>query len=48
VVPALGASVAFEASHDFERRSRTKTQLQPTVMLDGSRSAIGLALGGVL
>jgi hypothetical protein len=46
-VPALGASVAFEATYDFERRRvRAKTQLSPTVLLDGGRPGIGLALGG--
>jgi hypothetical protein len=47
VLPALGASVAFEASHDLSRsRARLVADLQPAVLLDGSRPAIGVALGG--
>jgi hypothetical protein len=47
VLPALGATVAFEASYDAERRhSRPTADVHPLVMIDGDRAAIGVALNG--
>lgn len=46
-LPAIGASVAFETSYHLARsEDRARLRWHPTVVADGRRTAIGIALDG--